>query len=128
MSASYVPTKVACMAEIFKMWYFIIFDRKTINFRVLACSCSKRLLLTAVFIGNTLFILFIMRMFFEKISSNILFHFMEKQLFYLLKWTYLWSLDINFSFEGPLLGVVCVSLFFLFPCFQISILKIWAEG
>ena len=128
MSASYVPTKVACMAEIFKMWYFIIFDRKTINFRVLACSCSKRLLLTAVFIGNTLFILFIMRMFFEKISSNILFHFMEKQLFYLLKWAYLWSLDINFSFEGPLLGVVCVSLFFLFPCFQISILKIWAEG
>ena len=128
MSASYVSTKVACMAEIFKMWYFIIFDRKTINFRVLACSCSKRLLLTAVFIGNTLFILFIMRMFFEKISSNILFHFMEKQLFYLLKWAYLWSLDINFSFEGPLLGVVCVSLFFLFPCFQISILKIWAEG
>ena len=36
------------------------------------------------------------------------------------------SQDINLSVEG-LFKVACLSLFFLFPCFQIGILKLWED-
>ena len=96
------------MVDIFKMWYFII--AKLLFFKVSMRKCG--LLLTTIFIENTFFILFTLKIIFEKVSCNVCFMF---ELYLPKQFVLFWNYDINFSVEGHLFRVFCVSLFFLFP-------------
>ena len=63
-----------------------------------------------------------MKIFFEKVSCNVLPLTYNKQLLYLPKHVLFLSYDINFSVEGYPFRVASLSLFFVFSCFQLSIL------
>ena len=61
------------MVEIFKRWYFIIFDGKIIIYlKKLICKCRERSSSKTVFIGNSLSSFFTMKIFFEKVYCNVL--------------------------------------------------------
>ena len=96
------------MVDIFEMWYFII--AKLLFFKVLMCEC--RLLLTTIFIENTFFILFTLKILFEKVSCNVCF---MLELYLPKQFVLFWNYGKNFSVECHLLRVFCANLFFLFP-------------
>ena len=60
--------KVDRVVEIFKIWYFVISDRKTIIYlKHWRANVEKIFLSTTLFTGNTFFLLFTIKIFFEKL-------------------------------------------------------------
>ena len=85
---------------------------------ILVHKGRKRFLPTTIFIRNTFFILFTMKIFFKNVSCKVLLLLVKKQLRHLPKHVLFLSYDINLSVEGHLFTVACVSLILNFPTFK----------